>query len=309
MANINIEPKNIYIWNNQVKKVCVWNNQVRPSVEECVIYKIKAINGWQIYIWTHWANYSWSRNAPYSRYISVDGWPETLYTWTWWTRITLTWYTNYQIYTVKIRPSVVDYWWARACWWWNSWAQDTVLMEIVYDGSYIWYAASATDTWNYFRAYQYIKCTQITQAPEEYLPDTVTTIWTYFRNSQYYQSTQLPASPMECLPNSVTSIWAEFRWSQYAYCSNIKAINWWKDLNIWNSGYRYSQYSSAWWPLKMRVIWNVWYTGYYNYWFSDVPSVWVQSDYLSNFKSNSSTPRSSITDDNFHGYTTRPWES
>lgn len=297
-------PSKIFVGGSEVASVRAWDTKVRPMwPEECVIYKIKAVDGWRIYIGTHWTNYNGSINAPYSRYISIDGWPETLYTWTWWSLIALTWYTNYQIYTVKIRPSVVDYWWARACWWRNSWVQDTVLMEIVYDGSYIWYAASATDTWNRFRAYQYIKCTYITTAPEEYLPDTVTRIWTYFRCKQYEQCSKLTASPVESLPNGVTSIWENFRESQYWYCSVLADINWWKDLSIGGSWYRTNQYSGD--PIKtVKVIWDVWYAAYnyYALYSNLVTSIMVQSAYLNNFRNTPNLPRQSFNDSLFVWY-------
>ena len=301
------------VWiKKEAKAVYLWTQKIRPLKEpkECVIYKIKAVDGWRIYIWTHWANYNWNRNAPYSRYISVDGWPETLYAWTWWTRITLTWYTDNQIYTVKIRPSVVDYGWARACWWRNSWVQDTVLMEIVYDWSYIWYAASATDTWDYFRYYQYIKCTYITQAPEEYLPDTVTTIWQYFRACQYYQCTSLAYSPVECMPNSLTSIWDYGRYQQYYYCSNLTTILWLKNLNISSNTYRQDQY----WSTQIRqwaakVIWDIWAATSNSSYLNNLWFVRVENQYLDNYKNATTHPRSWVTDNCFYGYTTRPWES
>ena len=208
---------------------------------------------------------------------------------------------------MKIRPTTIDYWWARACWWWNSWVQDTVLKEIVYDGSYIWYAASATDTWNYFRAYQYIKWTFLKKAPEEYLPDTVTTIWNYFRYAQYQQCTALLSSPKECLPSSITTIWTEFRWYQYYYCSNLRIAEWLNDLTIWNSSdYRYYQYGNS--NINVvKVLWNVWYPNSY---ITDsiVMQVRVPAEYLPNFVNATTNPRTQITDSKFVGYVGWLWE-
>lgn len=187
--------------------------------------------------------------------------------------------------------------------------------------------------WTYFRAEQYRWCTNLISAAPEVLPNTVTSIWTYFRTSQYNWCTSLINPAPEALSNIITSIWNEFRAYQYSWCKSLKyafaevlpdtvtsiwtyfrdrqygscsrliEIQWWKDLSIWNTNYRYSQFSNCNSNKTIKVLSNVWYAWQNNTLSNaSVSKVLVPSSYLSNFTWATIQPRSAITDSKFVWY-------
>lgn len=290
-----------------VKAVYLWENKVRPTIpKESIIYKMIATNGY-LRVPTTWVTVSWGYWVPYSWKVSVDGWAETTYTGSsannW--NILLEWYTAWEEHTIMITPTTEDYWWARAYSWGSvSYGRNDVT-EIVYDWSYMWYAVSATDTWNYFRYNQYYNCQNLIKAPEEYLPDTVTTIWNFFRYYQFTNALKLPTAPAEVLPSSVTSIWTNFRWYQYNNCQLLSEIKWWKDSSVQGTAnYRVYQFRYCVTNKTVKVLSDVWAAS------SDantlensyVTQVKVPSAYLNNFKNATVQPRSSITDSKFVWY-------
>lgn len=312
-------------WGGSVPVVYKW---------EMIVYKMNADDSWNLYVPTSWYNHSWSMASPYSWKVSIDGWTETTYSWTWSSRsaITLSWYTSGSSHTIKIKPTTESYWWALAFWWWwTPWR--TYLTEVLYDWSYMWYWVSATDAWDYFKYSQYSWCTNLTKIPDEVMPDTVTTIWrsfmssqcgstwllespkeyisnsvttiwNYFRAGQYSQCTSLVSSWEESLPSTVTSIWIRFRFQQYQGCTALTEIKWWKDISVWNSeSYRYRQYNDA--PNKtVKVLSNVWYSSFDDTTLPNkyVTSVSVPSAYLTTFKNTSNYPWAWITDSKFVWY-------
>lgn len=206
MTLVQTEPKKIYIW---------------VDYPEQIIYKMNAVYNYLII--PTWCNaYGWWNYYPYNRKISIDGWAETTYSWTWsyQSKIMLSWYT--WSHTITIKPVVEDYWWAKAYSWYNIETDYcTGVTDIVYDSSYMWYAVSATDTGNGFRYMHYYKCVNLTSPAEEYMPDTVTTIWEWFRVWEYYNCTWLTKWADEVLPNNVTTIWKWFRANQYDGCASL----------------------------------------------------------------------------------------
>jgi len=217
----------IHLGDQTVRKVFKWGDQVRPTSTppapsgEYIEYKMRADNSGNLYVPTGWYSSSWQCNCPYDWKVSIDWWTELPVSWTWGnnTYETFWWYSAWTSHTIKITPNIEDYWWAKAYWRYIN--KRSFLREVIYDGSYMWYAVSATDTGNYFRYYQYYGCTNLTLAPNEVLPDTVTTIWTSFRENQYGSCTSLSLVPNEVIPNSVTSIWGNFRCAQYDGCSSL----------------------------------------------------------------------------------------
>lgn len=295
---------NVYLYQNNTEKVLknIYIGEYKNP--ERIEYKMNADSSWNLYVPTSWVWHNWSYSS-YSWKVSVDGWAETTYSWTGsngWV-ITLSWYTSNTEYLIKITPVTEGYWWALAYWWAGN-SKRFSLTEVVYDSSYMWYAVSATNTWDYFRYGQYRNC-NITSAPYEYLPDTVTTIWAYYRCEQYRECSKLTSSPEESLPNSVTSIWNDFRQSQYYACNRIEEIKWWKDLSIWSTNYRNSQYyiqPNTW--ATVRVLSDVWYAAgnVYALLNAYTASVYVPSAYLNNFKNSSKRPWSDIDDSKFIWY-------
>jgi len=325
----------------KIKRILTWVNweekQIYPvKSKERIEYKMNADSSWNLYVPTSWYATSWIKNCPYDWKVSVDWWAETTYTWTSssWGYITLSWYTAWSNHTITIKPTTEWYQWARAySWQGTSWA--TYITDILYDSSYMWYAVSATDTWDYFRAYQYYECTALTTPTEEYLPDTVTTIWAVFRRYQYYGCSWLTTPATEVLPNSVTTIWNYFRWhqyywcswltyateealsssitsiwtyyrtSQYQACSSLVEIKWLNDSFSTSSNYyRRYQFSSIanWYTIKtLSDVWP-WYKD--SAWISNtyVTAVYVPSAYLTNFKNTTNQPWYSITDSKFIWY-------
>lgn len=302
---------------------------------EYIKYKMNADSSWRLYVPVWWLTHSWWFWASYNWKVSVDDWVETTYSWTWssWWSITLNWYTSGSSHTITITPVNIDYWWALA-YWWQSTSWRTYLTEVIYDWSYMWYAESATSTGDYFRGNTYSQCENLTLAPQEVLPNTVTTIWERFRDNQYNSCTNLTSIPSEVLPSSVTSIWAYFRTYQYSYCSSILSapeealpssvtsisvffrnhqyfsctslneIKWWKDLSIWSSKYRLNQFYGCNANKTVKVLSDVWYNSddFNTLAASAVTQVSVPNAYLSNFKNSSNNPRVNIDDSKFVWY-------
>lgn len=188
-------------------------------IEE-IIYKMNADDNGNLYVPV--GGQSWGPNATYNWNVAVDWDNATNYSWTWssWWSITLGWYTPWTNHTIKIIPTNIAYWWARAYWWYNTvWAP--YLTEVFYDWSYVGYGSSATSTGNYFRRHQYNWCSSLTNAPDEVLPSVVTAIGTYFRTCQYYWCTSLITAPDEVLPSWITSIGTSFRNQQYYWCTSL----------------------------------------------------------------------------------------
>lgn len=217
-----------------------WGGSDEPVYKgEYIEYKMNADSSWNLYVPISWYSTTGTTDCSYSWKISVDGWAETTYTWTGSNggSITIGWYTANSEHTIKIVPTTESYWWARA-YGWRSTTWRTYITEILYDSSYMWYAVSATDTWDYFRAFQYSDCSNLSNTPDEYLPNTVTTIWIHFRSRQF-KGTWITEYQDEVMPDTVTSIWTEFRAYQFYWCSNLIEIGNEKlsdsTLTIWNS--------------------------------------------------------------------------
>ena len=288
------EIQNIYI--GEYKPIYKW---------EYIEYKMNADSLWALYIPVCWRTASGSQWVWYNWKVSIDGWTETTKSWTGGTQtsISFTWYTAWSNHTIKITPVSESYWWARAySWEWLS--KGSNLTEIVYDCSYMWYASSETNTWGYFRAYQYQWCDNISKPAEEYLPDTVTNIWLSFRAAQYYYCTSITYSVEECLPNSITTIWDNYRSSQYSNCTALTEIKWWMEVNSAWSYYRQNQYYSCTSNKTVKVLTDVWKESYDGNTLSSsyVASVSVPNQYLTNFKKTSNKPWRNIDDSKFIWY-------
>lgn len=245
-----------YINWNSIGKVMLNGGQIRPATipptppaEEYIEYRVNAYSSFGSYwclvpVW--WVWHDGNDYTTHDRYISVDWWEPTRdNTHTWWftKKVTTSW-----VHTIKITPVVATYWRALAYSWrnvgssyiWN-------LRGIVYDASYMWYAESATNTWDYFRAEQYKWCYNIASAPAEVLPNTVTTIWNYFRSQQYAWCSGIWTQPNEVMPDSVTSIGTYFRTEQYKQSWILATKNEVLSSNITTipDYFRYGQFASC----------------------------------------------------------------
>lgn len=244
-------PSKIFIGSSEVASVWAWDTKVRPTwyPTESIVYKMNADSSWNLYVPLSWRKPGWWVGNAYSWKVSVDGWAETTYSWTWSNggSITISWYTSWSEHIITIKPTTETYWWALA-YWWTITSGRTYITEILYDGSYMGYATSATDTWNNFRYQQYNGCTNLKNAAEENIPDTVTTIWNSFRASQYNWCSSLVTIYDENIGSSVKTIWANFRSNQYASCTSLQspAKEWLPNTvtSIWNQ-FRSNQYSSC----------------------------------------------------------------
>lgn len=267
---------------------------------EYIEYKI--ITGADALVWIewYWIWNTWERNNSFDWYVSVNWWVEVHATWPAWANIS--WPRSYnEEVTVRIRPATRTYWWARAFWWY--WNPHNSITEVIFDWSYMWYADSATDTWNYFRSNQYNWCAMLRNAPEEYLPDTVTTIGTYFRNQQFYWCSILPYAPVESLPNNVFSIGWSFRNGQYGNCTWLTQIRWWKDINLTVSTYRVDQFAWCTNNKTVKVLSDAMASSSTDTLDNDyVTQVKVPTTYLNNFKNFNDAPRSLISDSKFVWY-------
>jgi hypothetical protein len=323
----------------EIKAVYLWETKVRPAtpaVEEKIIFKMKADSSWNLMVPVAWVDTGGSVWVSYDWQYSVDGWTAARAYWTsrsWGYFYAATWLVANSVHTITLTPTTEAYWWARAFNFYQTWVA-YLLQEILYDSSYMWYWISETNTWWCFRYMQYVGCTALTTAPEEYLPDTVTTIWdnfrreqfrgctglttlpdevmpnsvtsigAYFRLREHFSSTSLTKSAVEAMSSSVTTIWTNFRSQQYQSCSVLSEIPWWIDLSVWWANYRYQQYYQSTASKTVKVLSNVWYASAdaltLQYW--PVTQVQVPSAYLNNFKSTSNNPWVNISDDKFVWY-------
>jgi len=182
-----------------------------PYYPESIVYKMNADSNWKLYVPVAWCSTWWSYNCAYNWKVSVDDGAFTTYSGTWSSggTIQMSWYTVGTNHTITITPTTEAYQWCRAFWFINVSASiKALLTDILYDGSYMGYWVSATDTWAYFRYNQYAWCTWLTNIPEkEYMPNTVTTIWSNFMQAQYQWCTSLTTPSDEALSSWVTTIW------------------------------------------------------------------------------------------------------
>ena len=190
---------------------------------ESIVLCVLANEEWNLLIWTWWSynNYSWK--------ISIDWWTETIYTWTWDTNGSLqvaSWLVAWSEHIITIKPTTEAYGWAKAFSYATSWTvsstdRSAYLKYIIYDMTYMWFADSATNTWNKFRDSEYRNCRNLLNTTKEYIPNTTTTIWAYFRSSQYDDCRAIKNTPEEVIPNSITTIWNYFRDEQYYNCKSL----------------------------------------------------------------------------------------
>ena len=224
---------------------------------EYIEWKLLSDNSWNLYLNTDWFWFNWeSIWYNWLVYINLEYvwnfvWYSTpnLNTSWWWSPdlvsyITIaTWLSSNTEYSVRIVPKKIMYWRARAL----SSPFDS-LTEIVYDASYIWFWKSTTDTWHYFKYWQYYCCNNLLNWVDEVLPDTVTTIWNNFMAYQYwFKWLEYRYWKLEVMPNSVVSIWDGFREKQYTH-TNVST--WWTEsfsnnvVSVWSS-FRASQYRGS----------------------------------------------------------------
>lgn len=307
----------------KIKKVYLGQQQIRPGKPvytlESIVTKQKADSSWKIYI-PYWDT-NWKVSIDYNVVQN------------WWSSTSFSWYTANSEHIVKIEPIVLNYGWAKR----YSWGDKTwsiYVLEIIQDKSYVWFADSATSTWDSFRASEYKNCSNLINTAEEYLPDTVTTIWTSFRANQYQSCTSItsPATEVlpntvttilgrfryfqyhgcssiteaseEVLPNTVTSIWSQFRADQYYNNTSLTSIKWWKDLDLWTiSNYREYQFYGCNAQKTVKVLSDVWTAGQTTSLNNTyVTEIQVPTAYLSNFKNTTKNPRKNITDSKFVWY-------
>jgi hypothetical protein len=255
---------------------------------ESIVTKQKANSNWNIYI-PYWDT-NWK--------VSID---DTVVQ-NWWSSTSFSWYVANSEHIVAIEPITVSYWRAKNYKWYNKTGNNLVI-EIIQDKSYIWFADSATDTWTYFRRDEYSSCTQLINTAEEYLPDTVTTIGTNFRYRQYKWCSKITEAPEEVLPDTVTSIWTAYRYEQFYNCTSLTSIKWWKDSSYGWTNYRYYQFYGSNAQKTVKVLSDVWYNAQANALTNTyVTEVQVPTAYLSNFVNSNNYPRINITDSKFVWY-------
>lgn len=200
--------------------------QIRPAVipptptNERIIVRMQADSQGNLYIPTsQFRNHYLADVNPYDWKVYIDDWNYVNYSWTstyGWELLIGTWYTPNSSHVVKIEPMTEAYKRARAFIFWNCSNIQSLLLEIIEDETYMWYAQSDTHTGDYFRAGQYQWCANIQSIPNEVIPSTVTTIWNGFRDNQYDRCYWITTIVSEVLPSSVTLIWSSFRSAQYS---------------------------------------------------------------------------------------------
>lgn len=231
--------------------------QIRPAVipptptNERIIVRMQADSQGDLYIPTSqlYNHYPSDANS-YDWKVYIDNWNYVNYSWTstyGWETLIGTWYTPNSSHVVKIEPTTEAYKRAKAFIFAHCDNIPSLLLEIIEDETYMWYAESDTYTWENFRAGQYRWCSNIQSIPNEVIPSTVTTIWNGFRHYQYTGCTWITTPVPEVLTSIITWIWSYFRDSQYSQTSLTTATPEVMPNTVTEIGYdfRSSQYSGT----------------------------------------------------------------
>ena len=166
-----------------------------------------------------WYSNEWAQDCAYDWLVSVDGSDTTEYTWTGSaTAITVGSWTAWSSHRILIYPKTEDWWWGRAFWFYNSWIA-SLLTEFIHD-SFKCYADSYTDTWDYFRAYTFDGCVNLTNNYEK-LPTSCDTVGDYYHYHDYDWCTSILTSVWEVM-HQVTTMWESFRAYSFYNCSGLK---------------------------------------------------------------------------------------
>ena len=213
---------------------------------EFIEYIAYADSTWKIRIPIGWYSTSWAQDCAYDWMISIDWWEATEYSWTWsasyisiWS-----WLTEGSEHRIVIEPKTVSYWWGRAFWFYNTWAQ-TYIKELIHD-SYKCYGSSMTSTGNYYKYRTYYWCTNLINSYEK-LPTSVTAIWDYYMQECNYWCTWLTSAFWEVLHWSAT-VWTNYRYKQYAWCTSLATHQWmaWYTGTTYPTLYKDSMFDGAW---------------------------------------------------------------
>lgn len=284
-----------------------------PTQEvERTTLRIKANSNGDVYIPICWYSIDWTQNCPYKWKISIDGWTETNYSWTWsssWGIRVGYWLKPWTIHTVTIKPQVEEYWWCRALGYKGS-AYASTLINIISDKSYMWYAQTSKYTWHYYKAYQYYGCTNLLDTDSEVLPDSLEIIGDNYRAYEYYGCTNLKNNAEEKIYKNVRVIWDNYRAYQYTNCTSltkiaIRAINW---AAVGNN-YRYNIFSwiaSTTNQATITIEWGI--VDWGNWWLADnrVKNIlvynWLVTDYQSKLSWITSTKIIKNPDWDAHNY-------
>jgi len=169
-----------------------------------------------------WYSNEWTQDCAYDWLVSVDGSDTTEYTGTGSaSAITVGSWTAWSSHRILIYPKTEDWWWGRAFWFYNS-GIASLLTEFIHD-SFKCYADSYTDTWDYFRAYTFDGCVNLTNCYEK-LPTSCDTLGDYYHFHDYDGCTSLEENTWEVIHN-VSTMWESFRAYSFYNCSGLKIYN------------------------------------------------------------------------------------
>lgn len=190
---------------------------------EYLEFHINADANGDIKIPVAWYSTTWTQDCAYDWLVSVDGSDTTEYTGTGsTTAITVGSWTAWSSHRILIYPKTEDWWWGRAFWFYNSWIA-SLLTEFIHD-SFKCYADSYTDTWDYFRAYTFDGCVNLTNCYEK-LPTSCDTVGDYYHYHDYDWCTSILTSVWEVM-HQVTTMWESFRAYSFYNCSWLKTHLW-----------------------------------------------------------------------------------
>lgn len=224
---------------------------------EYLEFKIKADSNWDIKIPVAWYSTTWTQDCAYDWMVSVDGADTVEYTWTGSTTPITVWtWEAWSEHRIIIYPKVVDWWWGRAFWFYNTWIE-TLLTEFIHD-SFKCFATSYTATWDYFRYSTFRGCTALTSIYER-LPSSVTAIGNYFHWYDYYGCTTLVNIQHEVVPY-ISSMWTYYRQYMFYNCSSIQNHYWLlakpSSISSYPTGYRENMFGNA---GNNLILWMWWY--------------------------------------------------
>ena len=193
-----------------------------------------------------WYSTTWTQDCAYDWLVSVDGSDTTEYTGTGSaSAITVGSWTAWSSHRILIYPKTEDWWWGRAFWFYNSWIAP-LLTEFIHD-SFKCFADSYTDTWDYFRAYTFDGCVNLTNCYEK-LPTSCDTVGDYYHFHDYDGCTSLETATWEVMHN-IGSMWESFRAYSFYNCSGLKLHLWIYakpgSISVYPTDYRKEMFGNA----------------------------------------------------------------
>lgn len=212
------------ITSSKIQKNDEWDNLEYEFIE----YIALADSNGEVRIPVWWFSIEYAQNCAYDWMVSIDWGEEEEISGTGWkTYVSVgSDLVEWSEHRVIIKPKTLWWWWGRAFWFSDTWAQ-AYIKEFIHD-SYKCYASSRTDTGNCYKYRTFIGCTNLINSYEK-LPTSVTTIGGTYMAACYSGCTGLKTACWEVMHSTITlgtNAQEKFRWREYMGCSAMEVHQW-----------------------------------------------------------------------------------